>query len=372
MASPRALGGAAVLAVFLCCASARAGHPLGIEWDPAPPPEKGAPLSFHASRDKGLLPAQIGAIVGAYVLSLIVIGLALLFVGRRLRASAESSRRTLDVEMVKPANPAPPLDSKKLAYPKSPPPTYVSPGTTSPAPNFSWPSPKQDAFDERVVEDDKARAEAEMERLYAAVLQQDAVRSAKSSVAGSPRVGQHSPSASEHGAGPAVRSPQTLLNATRASGGSHASRGQPAPPPTSPRSERHVSRASSILSNVSGRSKRKTVRGLQISSPIQTPTHSLHSRAASTDEPKSPLLSPGPALPPSPPLPPPPPVPSQVGPAASIDGELHAFHAHRTQNNGSAGTARPSPKPLPFRSGDAPRHGEAAGLAPAATRVTVL
>src|SRR4051794_15871516 len=49
--------------------------PLNIDWDPAPPPEWGPPLSAGAIRDPAYLPAQIGGIVGSYALSLVLVAL---------------------------------------------------------------------------------------------------------------------------------------------------------------------------------------------------------------------------------------------------------------------------------------------------------
>lgn len=60
-------------------------NPLNIDLDPAPPPEKGPPLSAHAIRDPAFLPAQIGGIVGSYALSLVLVALLLLALSKRRR-----------------------------------------------------------------------------------------------------------------------------------------------------------------------------------------------------------------------------------------------------------------------------------------------
>ena len=49
-------------------------NPLGIDYDPAPSPEDGPPLSAGALRNPAYLPAEIGGIVGAYVLVVSVVG----------------------------------------------------------------------------------------------------------------------------------------------------------------------------------------------------------------------------------------------------------------------------------------------------------
>ena len=173
----------------------------------APPPGKGAPLDDHALRDLSYLPAQISSIIGAYVLSVLIIGSAILFVGRRLRRAAQASPGTLSMEMMKPVN----HDVAK-AFDPSP----VSPSINNlygPSPNSTldmknnWPSPQSKSarnsdgwgsiakghrkqpsvvssvvtFDESVIEDDRERNQKEMERLYAAVMEHDERKSTSGS-----------------------------------------------------------------------------------------------------------------------------------------------------------------------------------------------
>lgn len=174
-------------------------------WEaPAPPPGKGPPLDDHSLRDLSYLPAQIASIIGAYVFSVLVIGSAILFVGRRLRRAAQASRGTLSMEMMQPV---------KHDVPKIFDPSPISPSNNNlygPSPNSTidmknnWPSPQSRSardsdgwgsiakghrkqpsvvssvvtFDESVVEDDKERNQKEMERLYAAVMEHDEKKSA--------------------------------------------------------------------------------------------------------------------------------------------------------------------------------------------------
>ena len=180
-------------------------------WEaPAPPPGKGPPIDDHSLRDLSYLPAQIGSIIGAYILSVLIIGSAILFVGRRLRRAAQASPVTLSMEMMKPV---------KLDLPKAFDPSPVSPSNNNlygPSPNSTidmknnWPSPQSKStrnsegwgsiakghqkqpsvvssvvtFDESVIEDDKERNQKEMERLYAAVMEHDEKKS--TSVSGLP------------------------------------------------------------------------------------------------------------------------------------------------------------------------------------------
>ena len=176
-------------------------------WEaPAPPPGKGPPIAVSALRDPSYLPAQISAIIGAYIFSVLVIGSAILFVGRRLRRAAQASPQSLAIEMMKPV---------KTDLPKAFDPSPVSPAKSNtlygrtPESNVDmkngWPSPNKSArhsgwgsigkghkkqapsvqsstsivtFDESVIEDDKERNQKEMERLYAAVMDHDEKKSA--------------------------------------------------------------------------------------------------------------------------------------------------------------------------------------------------
>ena len=170
---------------------------VSIDEGPAPAPEDGPPLAASAIRDKSFLPVQIGGIVGAYVVFVVVIGIAILLVGRRFRRAAQISPRTLAMEMLKPIR----TDASK-AFDPSP----ISPSTNAYGPSpvsttntrNAWPSPEKSrsshvwsaghkqqssiqssvvTFDEAVVEDDKARNQREMERLYEAVMEQDEQKS---------------------------------------------------------------------------------------------------------------------------------------------------------------------------------------------------
>ena len=148
---------------------------------PAPSPEDGPPFSANASRDRSLLPYQIIGIVGAYVGSVLIIGTLLLTVGRKSRKRAQMMSATRQQEMIKPMV------------------RQFDPSPVSPASNRSWykirgkksatssirsdvdngRSPGMDSvvsFDPTVVEADRARRQEEMERLYAAVMEQDARR----------------------------------------------------------------------------------------------------------------------------------------------------------------------------------------------------
>ncbi|KAI4140064.1 MAG: hypothetical protein LQ340_007929, partial [Diploschistes diacapsis] len=185
---------------------------INIDNNPAPSPEDGPAQSANAIRDPAYLPIQIGSIVGAYLVWIILVGIAILTVGRRLRRGAQSSPKSLNMEILrgsvkqvqpeslpKAFNPSPisevkvdPWDPSPVSPTKKSNPWDPSPG--SPTKKNPW-SPKlgswstikkhrrQDStqssiltFDESVISEDRARNEIEMDRLYAAVAEHDAER----------------------------------------------------------------------------------------------------------------------------------------------------------------------------------------------------
>lgn len=266
-------------------------------WEaPAPPPGKGPPIAASSLRDLSYLPAQISAIAGAYVFSILVIGTAIVLVGRRLRRAAQASPRTLAMEMMKPVKP-----NVSKAFDPSP----ISPATNNglygPSPQSAvdmknvWPSPnlnkspnmsvrnsgwgsisrghKKQApsiqssvitFDESVIEDDKEKNQKEMERLYAAVLEHDEKKT--TSVAGFGDEQQHPPELAH------LRTSQAVSTAPPRSGTKSPAR-------TATKSPRVSSRPTplSLHSRNSSRSslgsfgKRRRNHSLTISPPMGSP-----------------------------------------------------------------------------------------------------
>ncbi|KAK5706248.1 hypothetical protein LTR97_001235 [Elasticomyces elasticus] len=146
---------------------------------PAPAPEDGPPFSAHATRNKDVLPYEIVGIVLSYVVTVIILGILLLTVGRRLRKRAQEMA-TRPTELVKPMrrqfdpSPISPRSARswytrKLRNKKS-----ATSSIRSGHSNIG--SPGMDSvvsFDANVVEADRARRQEEMERLYAAVMAHD-------------------------------------------------------------------------------------------------------------------------------------------------------------------------------------------------------
>lgn len=247
--------------------------------DPAPSPEKGPPASANASRDKSLLPAQICGIVGGYVITVLIWGILLLTVGRRMRRKSENSPKTLELELVtkRPSlkSPTSPIGSIRSAtswrkkffrkdkevengdIPESP--IAISPVIHSPG-----------SFDQRIIDDNKARAQAEMERLYAAVMDHDRKKSMSQASIDSNEPQSRRPSAINTHV-PSYSNPSSPVKAIYPPG--YSSNGPPTAPlphtryrdSTNPPSPRSVL---SKKSTASTSSKRFNLKNLRISGPI--------------------------------------------------------------------------------------------------------
>lgn len=276
-------------------------NPLGIDWGPAPSPEDGPPLSAHASRNKKLLPAQISGIVGAYLFSVCVVGLAILVIGRRLRRRIQDAPKALDIEMIATAIKSPRLQT-----------IPVSPGAyAGGVRNFSWPSPektdinpyiwpasstspqssvREDQFvDRRVVEADREMLQRDLEDIYAHVMVQEEAK-AKGIILKDPVL----PPGRMRSSIPA-EAPQRQPSASK-----KIEKPRPDNLDIDSSKSKHESRTSSILSSITS-PKKKGIRGLRISSPIRTPLSATFPKSAASDEePLSPRFY---APPPPPPVP---------------------------------------------------------------------
>ncbi len=292
---------------------------VSIDKGPAPAPENGPPLSASAIRDRAYLPAQIGSIIGAYLLFVLIAGSALLLVGRRLRRAAQASPRSLAMQMMKPVR-----TDLSNAYDPSP----ISPSSNNnpfgPSPvstldmKSSWPSPDKSrgsvwksslkghkqqgsiqssvvTFDESVIEEDKAKNQIEMERLYKTVMEHD---EQKSSSVVNVSEGQQHPPEFQH------------LRSTSGAPSPPLEMGIKSPARTLTTSPRKSTRPSPITthSRTSSRSsfgsfgKKRGIRNLPISPPMGSPDLAPeHNNMYSEAEPLSPrFYQPGPP-PPTPP-----------------------------------------------------------------------
>src|SRR5436190_2796784 len=137
------------------------------------------PFSQHALRDRSKLPLESVGVAGAYVFCALFFGSALLTVGKRMRNNAMASNGTLEIEMVgSPNNPS-------LNSPASTSRSWVKKGISSLKSFGSGNSTRTSragsnpnspgvasvsSFDSRVLQQDRDNRQAEMDRLYAAVM----------------------------------------------------------------------------------------------------------------------------------------------------------------------------------------------------------
>jgi hypothetical protein len=144
--------------------------------DPAPSPEDGPPASYHAVRDKNVLPYEVCGLVGGYVLTVLIWGVLLLTVGRRMRRKALDPPKQLELELqAKPTRPmirtpglaSPPLSARSWLRKFKKNDSGV--GSSPQSPDISSPT----SFDQKVLDAHRDQAQADMERLYAAVMQHD-------------------------------------------------------------------------------------------------------------------------------------------------------------------------------------------------------
>lgn len=187
------------LALLFQCASASSNLPTIplISRDTGNDPSHGKtlpPLDLHRTTDIALLPAQICGIVGAYFLTVVVIGICLLTFGRRMRRQAQyGTGLAPEIEMIK---------SPRAQYDPSP----ISPASTTKswmkntfgrgrknsmsttnsragsAPGSPGFDPNHASFDARVLQNNRDRAQQEMEMLYQAVMAHDAQKGSTTDV----------------------------------------------------------------------------------------------------------------------------------------------------------------------------------------------
>ncbi|KAH6647650.1 hypothetical protein BKA67DRAFT_539499 [Truncatella angustata] len=298
--------------------SVRNNNPLNIDWDPAPAPEDGPPLSAGALRDPAYLPAQIGGIVGAYALSLVLVAATLLLLAKKRRQHLEAADE--DFEELKydlafpegfPQSPEDPFPYS-LTTPRSPiknfsyptpveqePNPYVFPSPQEPNP-YIIPSPQSSTLalgvnplvDQNVVAADREMAQQQLEEMYKYVMEQDEAKQAGVVLQAPPA--------------PMLKSPPTP--SSQKSGFLRKGKNKPANLElNNPEMEKPQSRTSSILSALkSPRGKKPSVKGISISSPIMTPMSGTFPRQEGEEMETIPPRHYAPA--------PPPPVPSDQYP----------------------------------------------------------
>lgn len=283
-------------------------NPLDIYYEPAPSPEEGPPLSANALRDPTYLPAEIGGIVGAYVLCISVIGIGLIIVGRRSRKIAEKLARERDIELVASTHEQRELSLYKEGGNYDPSPS--TPGI-NPSRNFSWPSPEKtdrnpyifplsskisvpgspppndSKVDHRIVSQDKEMMDRNLEDLYAHVMEQEEAKANGIDVKELPLPAQLA------GIGPVP----PIAPQRQSSPPKKFSKLGRRPSELTIDDQKHHSRSSSLMSSLKSPGKRKTIRG-KISSPVPTPLSSTFPAQASDEEPLTPrYYKPAPPVP---------------------------------------------------------------------------
>ncbi|KAK2052167.1 hypothetical protein LY76DRAFT_598820 [Colletotrichum caudatum] len=294
--------------------------------DNAPSPEDGSPASSTgAFGDPSHLPYQIGAIVGSYGVSLVLVAALLLILSKRRREALAAGQEE-EVEFV---DPKPHLPKLTLEVPNSPrsiprspvrnfsypaadeyqTPEYPTPQTPyiTPTPTSTLHAPGVDfAVDQRVVAKDKKMAQTQLEEMYKYVMEQEEAKAAGIKLEGSPVLPN----------GP----PPSLPTPTNAGFSRSTLRKEKHKPGNlnlgEDKGEKKQSRASSIFAALRSPKKHKEVRGISISSPIMTPMTGTFPRQESQE------LS---AIPPRQYAPPPPP-PAVPGSAMAAYGGGHQQH----------------------------------------------
>lgn len=320
-------------------------NPLDNYHDKTPSPEEGPPASANASRNKALLPAQICGVVGAYVLTVLIWGVLLLTVGKRMRRKSGETPKKLEIELVTarpsgrtPASPASARSATSWFKKGFKPRAGIDSAIGSPdSPVVQSPG----SFDQKIIDADRDRAQADMERLYAAVMEHDKKKS-YSHVSDETELSDRRPSAIDTTRGISNHSnPASPMRAIYPPGYRNGPPTSPLPrdrlrdnqPPASPRS---ILSKKSMASNTSTTSKpRFNLKNLRISSPMKYPD-----QGPDDDEARTPL-SPrfyNPGSPPEPPS-------TQHSPTTPGDLELYE----------QMDEVQPLPRPAPQRKDSAPR-----------------
>ncbi|RYO75288.1 hypothetical protein DL766_003296 [Monosporascus sp. MC13-8B] len=244
-------------------------------FDPAPAAEDGPPLSAGTLRNPSYLPAQIGGIVGAYALSLVIVASVLLLLAKKRRERLTAADEDVAQGPYKLALTIPP-QAQGFEHP---PQSFGSP-PRSPIKNFSHPTPVEEQglgpyiappplststlginplVDQRVVAADREMAQQQLEEMYKYVMEQEAAKEAGITL-------ERPPSAispvSKEASTTSLPRQGILKKGKNKPANLDLERNSP---------EKPESRASSIFSSLMSPKKKKNAKGISISSPIMTP-----------------------------------------------------------------------------------------------------
>jgi hypothetical protein len=261
----------------------------------------GPPISAGALTDTAYLPAQIGGIVGAYAISLVLVAIILLCLSKKRRSHLNAGNDEIDFDEKLSTGLPPgfvlPQDIPGQQYPPNPQPEYPygvppqehgpSEAAASPSvPNFSYPSPIRTDFpqpppnpyvvpspvssigapgvsplvDQRIVAADRVMAQQQLEEMYKYVMEHDEAK-ARGIMLDAPVIpGQQQQQ--QHRSIELAKPPAMLTKKERVKPASLNL--------SAAKEEKTQSRTSSILSALRS-PKKKPFQGVSISSPIMTP-----------------------------------------------------------------------------------------------------
>lgn len=141
-------------------------------------PREGPRASYHPPPNPKSLPYDVAGLVGGYVLTVLIWGVLLLTIGRRMRRKALDPPKALELELqnkpIKPSLRTAPLASPPLSARSAT--SWLRKFKKSDSAVGSPQSPvigSPTSFDQKVIDDHNERAQADMERLYAAVMDHD-------------------------------------------------------------------------------------------------------------------------------------------------------------------------------------------------------
>ncbi|POR35203.1 Uncharacterized protein TPAR_04639 [Tolypocladium paradoxum] len=249
----------------------RNSNPLNIDWGPAPDPGDGPSFSAGALRNKAYLPAEIGGIIAAYGVSLVLVAITLLSLAKKRREHLRAGNEEVafgayNPEYLPPAIssiPGPPKSATvpNFSYPSPIQTDFSAPGPyIHPSPNSTASAPGVDPLvDQSVVQADREMAQRQLEEMYKHVMEHEDAKQ-RGVVLETPEI----PASNPHRASSSMvskkeRAKPANLNLNGA------------------REEKTQSKTSSFLSSLRS-PRKKSMKGVSISSPIMTPQTSTFPR----------------------------------------------------------------------------------------------
>ncbi|KAL2756043.1 hypothetical protein ACRALDRAFT_1063981 [Sodiomyces alcalophilus JCM 7366] len=342
---------------LLCCCDAHASplvretkshyenHHQLLRTARASEPENAFPANANANvagvlSDPAFLPIQIGAIAGAYGVSLVIVAFFLVVLSKRRREALVAGDNETDC--IEERKPLPNLriipPNSPRSIPRSPVRTFSHHPSPDRADEFFFPPPSQTPYvapspsstvaapgvdlsvDQRVVAMDRQMAQSQLEEMYKYVLEHEEAKEQGIILQGTPVLSAH-------------HSRSSTSDKSSSTGTFRKERTKPAQLDLSKEDKTPQSRASSILSALRSPRKKSGMKGLTISSPIMTP------KSGTFPPPESQEMD---TIPPRhyAPLPPPPPPP---GPTNQVS--FGAVQQLRRPSQGQHSPVTPGPSP---------------------------